>query len=131
MDIFNAHKVNLSKFIRSPAGKGYFVPNSQIRKKSVSGRHGKSGKRLRIDVNYFKKDYFDLAKRDSPAGCKIVRLTPVARGSSEKSTLTIRKSVSRIDMKNAETNMSSDLLQYSRVSSKIYLPAINYINDIL
>ena len=130
MDITNAQKVNLNRFIGSPAGRGYFVPTSPIRKKTRGeSKDSNRGRKSRIKLQIYKEDYFRYAERESPTACKIIKLTPLVRGKSERIIASRQSPDYSVRVRDAETITRINFAIYPRIKSRVYIPRIRYTKD--
>ena len=75
----------LRRFLISPSGKGYFIPQSLVKRKTFVKRKLKNeSKKVRYDSKLCNfRDYFSFLDRESPTNCRIVRLEPLHRDKSE------------------------------------------------
>lgn len=128
MENFKAHKVTLQKFLKSPAARGYFVPQSQLRKNSI--KKNCEIKKLRYTPFETPRFNFNYIENSSPKYCRIIRLSPLGKGKSERIINSHDSSVSRVMSKKKildkdSTRDSPDVI-YNELKPRIYLPSIKY-----
>ena len=132
MDIETTPKSILNRIIKSPSGRGYFVPSSPLRKKNplslrqISLENRQSKKNIVLPS----KEYFTYLQRESPTSCKIIKLKPLSK---ERSDRHINRyyphhifNKEKLESIETEKILKSTQLILSNFTPKIYLPAVKY-----
>lgn len=147
MDVLKSHKFALNRFLKTPEAKGYFMPQSPI-KRYFNNKQKSSArlKRIKVDHTPYPIEYFNNFKRESPSSF-ITKLTPLTRRKSErtmqKSDFSFvpshnrkKKSTDEVSTpiytrkKSLEKEINAKSTQVIFSSKKmIYLPTIKILND--
>lgn len=131
MDSFKAKHISLSKFLKSPSGKNYFVPTSPIKRKINNKDIGILNKNQKSELKFYSNNYFQFLEKDMPSGCRVRRLSPIIQdkcdhyANKSESPINISKDSKLIPI--IETTSKYTQVEFQTAKPKIFLPSIKYV----